>query len=140
MDKKIASILRTLVLACGLALSAGSVLVMVVSSELAVRMTAALGFGAGIIIILLSVLIAKFEILRGVLRHIQYLSQSSEYMARLLREITEVMKAIEEVELEEREERRKKGNNPGIKVSGEYREPLTAEEQELESAVRQFEV
>ncbi len=57
-------------------------------------------------------------------------------MARLLREITEVMKAIEEAEARERS---KDSQSKDSSSQMDY-EPITPEEQELESAVRQFEV
>jgi len=125
---------RVLILTCGLALCALGLAAMVASNELTVRLTAALVFAAGLVVILLSLLLLRFGVFVTVLRHVQYLTQSSEYMARLVREITEVMKAIEEAESEER-------RNPGRRKSGgsPYEDPLSEEERELESTVRQFE-
>jgi len=127
---------RVLLLACGIGLSAVSLLVMVSAGELAVRMTAALTFAAGLIILLLSMILFRFGVFVSVLRHIQYLTQNSEYMARLLREITEVMKAIEETETQERG---KNTQNRNADDQVDY-EPITPEERELEHTVRQFEL
>ena len=127
---------RVLLLACGIGLSAVSLLVMVSAGELAVRMTAALTFAAGLIILLLSMILFRFGVFVSVLRHIQYLTQNSEYMARLLREITEVMKAIEETETQERD---KSAQNRDASDQVDY-EPITPEERELEHTVRQFEL
>lgn len=127
---------RMLLPACGLGLSAVSVVVMVSAGELAVQMTAALTFAAGLIILLLSMILFRFGVFVSVLRHLQYLTQSSEYMARLLREITEVMRAIEEAET-----RPPSQDVQSKEVSSQMDyEPITPEEQELESAVRQFEL
>jgi len=127
---------RMLLLACGLGLSAVSVVVMVSAGELAVQMTAALTFAAGLIILLLSMILFRFGVFVSVLRHLQYLTQSSEYMARLLRDITEVMRAIEEAETRAPSQD-VKGKEDSSQM--DY-DPITPEERELESAVRQFEV
>ena len=127
---------RMLLPACGLGLSAVSVVVMVSAGELAVQMTAALTFAAGLIILLLSMILFRFGVFVSVLRHLQYLTQSSEYMARLLREITEVMRAIEEAEASQPSQ---DVQSKEVSSQMDY-EPITPEEQELESAVRQFEL
>jgi len=136
MKGKLARVGHVLILACGIGLSAVSVLVIVSAGDLAVRMTAALTFAAGLIIILLSMILLRFGVFGTLLRHLQYLTQCSEYMARLLREITEVMKEIEEAEARERSEDSQNKNSSSQK---DY-EPITPEERELESTVRQFEV
>ena len=136
MNGMLARVGRVLLLACGIGLSAVSLLVMVSAGELAVRMTAALTFAAGLIILLLSIILTRFGVFGAVLRHLQYLTQSSEYMARLLRDITEVMKAIEEAETQERG----KGAQRREAVDQMDYEPLTPEERELEHTVRQFEL
>ncbi len=136
MKGKLAAVGRVLILACGTGLSAVSVLVIVSAGDLAVQMTAALTFAAGLIIILLSMILLRFGVFGALLRHLQYLTQCSEYMARLLREITEVMKEIEEAETQERS---KDSQNKDSSSQMDY-EPITPEEQELESTVRQFEV
>lgn len=136
MKGKLAGVGRVLILACGTGLSAVSVLVIVSAGDLAVQMTAALTFAAGLIIILLSMILLRFGVFGTLLRHLQYLTQCSEYMARLLREITEVMKEIEEAEAQES---RKDSQSKNSSSQMDY-EPITPEEQELESAVRQFEV
>lgn len=136
MKGKLARVGRVLILACGIGLSAVSVLVIVSAGDLAVQMTAALTFAAGLIIILLSMILLRFGVFGTLLRHLQYLTQCSEYMARLLREITEVMKAIEEAEAQERS---KDSQSKDSSSQMDY-EPITPEERELESTVRQFEV
>ena len=136
MNGMLARVGRVLLLACGIGLSAVSLLVMISSGELAVRMTAALTFAAGLIILLLSIILTKFGVFGSVLRHLQYLTQSSEYMARLLRDITEVMKAIEQAETQEsRKDVQSKDTSDQI----DY-DPITPEERELEHTVRQFEL
>ena len=141
MKRKLARVGHVLVLACGIGLSAVSVLVIVSAGDLAVQMTAALTFAAGIIILLLSMILLRFGVFGTLLRHLQYLTQCSEYMARLLREITEVMKAIEEAEAQERSKNSQSKNSQSKDSSSQMDyEPITPEEQELESAVRQFEV
>ena len=136
MNGMLARVGRVLLLACGIGLSAVSLLVMISAGELAVRMTAALTFAAGLIILLLSMILMRFGVFGSVLRHLQYLTQSSEYMARLLRDITEVMKAIEEAETQERG---KGAQNRDASDQVDY-EPITPEERELEHTVRQFEL
>lgn len=136
MKGKLARVGRVLILACGIGLSAVSVLVIVSAGDLAVQMTAALTFAAGLIIILLSMILLRFGVFGTLLRHLQYLTQCSEYMARLLREITEVMKAIEESEAQECS---KDSQSKDSSSQMDY-EPITPEERELESTVRQFEV
>lgn len=136
MNAMLARLGRVLTLACGIGLSAVSLLVMVSAGEFAVRMTAALTFAAGIIIILLSMLLLRFRVFGTLLLHLQYLTQCSEYTARLLREITEVMKAIEEAETEERA-RKPEQKNSSSRM--DY-DPITPEERELEHTVRQFEL
>jgi|GEM_PF-5454123 hypothetical protein len=136
MKGKLARVGRVLILACGIGLSAVSVLVIVSAGDLAVQITAALTFAAGLIIILLSMILLRFAVFGTLLRHLQYLTQCSEYMARLLREITEVMKAIEEAEAQERS---KDSQSKDSSSQMDY-EPITPEERELESMVRQFEM
>ena len=136
MNGMLARVGRVLLLACGIGLSAVSLLVMVSAGELAVRMIAALTFAAGLIILLLSIILTRFGVFGAVLRHLQYLTQSSEYMARLLRDITEVMKAIEDAETQERG---KGAQRRDASDQMDY-EPLTPEERELEHTVRQFEL
>ena len=136
MNGMLARVGRVLLLACGIGLSAVSLLVMISAGELAIRMTAALTFAAGLIILLLSMILMRFGVFGSVLRHLQYLTQSSEYMARLLRDITEVMKAIEEAETQERG---KGAQNRDASDQVDY-EPITPEERELEHTVRQFEL
>jgi hypothetical protein len=99
-------------------------------------MTAALTFAAGLIILLLSIILTRFGVFGSVLRHLQYLTQSSEYMARLLRDITEVMKAIEQAETQES---RKDVQSKDASDQIDY-DPITPEERELEHTVRQFEL
>jgi hypothetical protein len=100
------SIGRIGVLAVGLALCGTGVFFMVTGSLVTERLMAALVLAAGTVIFILSNLSAKLDPLKMLLRNLQYLTQSTEYSARLLRDITEVMKNIEEVEEEERLERK----------------------------------
>ncbi len=144
MKQKLASIGRVLVLAVGLATAAVAVLVMVTSDDLAVRVTALVALSAGVIILLLAALIDKVSVFGQILRHVQYLTQSSQYTARLVHEITEVMRAIQEME---EEQQQNSGSKPGIKSSlsesssggGSYVDDFSAEELELASTVQQFE-
>ncbi|MBW7995959.1 MAG: hypothetical protein FVQ81_05175 [Candidatus Glassbacteria bacterium] len=136
MKQKLASIGRILVLAVGLATAAVAVLVMVTSDDLAVRVTALVALAGGVIILLLAALIDRVSVFGQILRHVQYLTQSSQYTARLVHEITEVMHAIQEMEEQQQ--------NPG-KISGGgnsgggLTEELSAEELELASTLQQFE-
>jgi uncharacterized membrane protein YgcG len=142
MKQKLAAIGRVLVLAVGLATVAVAVLVMVTSDDLAVRITALVALSAGVIILLLASLIDKVSVFGQILRHVQYLTQSSQYTARLVHEITEVMRAIQEME----EEQQRSGGNPasngggsGKGGGGSYVDDFSAEELELASTVHQFE-
>ena len=128
---------RILLLACGLGLAAVGVLVMVAADELSLRLTAALVFASGVIVLLLTLLYLRLAGFKTGLRHLQYMTQVSEYMARLLRDITEVMKASEEAEAEERARKENRKGGPGPRS---HAEPLTEMERELESTVRQFEL
>jgi hypothetical protein len=141
MKEKLASIGRILVLAVGLATIAVAVLVMVTSDVLTVRITALVALAAGVIILMLAALIDKVSLFTTILQHVQYLTQSSQYTARLVHEITEVMHAIQEME---EDELRNKGNSrskgsgsPG--GGGGYTDDLSAEELELASTLQQFE-
>ena len=140
MKQKLASIGRVLVLAVGLATAAVAVLVMVTSDDLAVRVTALVALSAGVIILLLAALIDKVSVFGQILRHVQYLTQSSQYTARLVHEITEVMRAIQEME---EEQQQNSGSKPGSSGEssggGSYVDDFSAEELELASTVRQFE-
>jgi len=133
MKKKLAVVGRILVLACGLSLAALSLVVMATAGEMAVRVTAAAVFAAGVIIVLLMLLVERLAIFSTMHRHLQYLAQNSQYTAGLLREITEVMRAIQE--MEEQGQKAK----PVRKKSQSYEDELTKEELALESTVRQFE-
>ena len=135
MKEKLAKIGKILVLASGLALCAGSLLVMVAAAELSMRLTGALVFAAGLIIILLALLVERFAIFKSLHRCLLYLTQNSQYTAGLLREITEVMKAIQE--MEQQQEQKKK--SPARKAASPYEADLTEDELALESTVRQFE-
>jgi hypothetical protein len=135
MKQKLASLGRVLVLAVGLATAAVAVLVMVTSGDLAVRITALVALAAGVIILMLAALIDKVSVFSQLLRHVQYLTQSSQYTARLVHEITEVMRAIQEMEEREQQRKGRSGGNPG----GAYEDELSAEELELAITVRQFE-
>lgn len=139
MKQKLAMIGRILVLAVGLAVAAVAVLVMVTSDQLSVRVTALVALAAGVIIILLAALIDRVSVFDQVLRHVQYLTQSSQFTARLVHEIAEVMHAIQEMEEEEQRRkgsgRSKQRGNPG----GGYDDDLSAEELELASTLQQFE-
>ncbi len=140
MKEKLAAIGRVLVLAVGLATAAVAVVVMVTSDDLAVRTTALVALAAGMIILLLAALIDKVSVFGQILRHVQYLTQSSQYTARLVHEITEVMRAIQEME----EEQQRSGGSPdkssgGSGGGGSYVDELSAEELELASTLRQFE-
>ena len=131
--QKLTRLGRPLLLASGLALAAMGLLVVVTSGELMHRLLAALVFASGVIVVLLGMLLSRADTFRLILRHVQYLTQSSEYTARLVREITEVMKAIEEAEAEQREQKQdKKAKADKAKEDGE--------DPEIEKAVRQFEV
>ena len=131
--QKLTRLGRPLLLASGLALAAMGLLVVVTSDELMHRLLAALVFASGVIVVLLGMLLSRMDTFRLILRHVQYLTQSSEYTARLVREITEVMKAIEEAEAEQREQKQGKKANAQKAKEDE-------EDPEIEKAVRQFEV
>ncbi len=140
MKQKLAAIGRVLVLAVGLATVAVAVLVMVTSDDLAVRITALVALSAGVIILLLAALIDKVSVFGQILRHVQYLTQSSQYTARLVHEITEVMRAIQEMEEEQQRSGGGTGNSDGAKGGGgSYVDDFSAEELELASTVHQFE-
>jgi hypothetical protein len=135
MSKLLEKAGRILLLAAGLGLAALGVLVMVTAAELALKLTAALVFASGIIILLLALIYLRLDGFKTSARYLQYLTQVAEYMARLVRDITEVMKAIEEAEAEERSKKEQhKGGNKSPS------DPVTEMERELESTVRQFEV
>ena len=140
MKEKLASIGRVLVLAVGLATAAVAVLVMVTSDDLAVRVTALVALAAAGVILLLAALIDKVGVFATILRHVQYLTQSSQYTARMVHEIAEIMQTIQR--MEEEEQRKKaagqpaKRGNPGGKS---YVDELSAEELELASTLQQFE-
>ena len=133
--KKLNRLGRPLLLASGLILVVMGLLVVVASDELLHRLLAALVFASGVIILLLGILLGRMDVFRQILRHVQYLTQSSEYTARLVREITEVMKAIEETEAEQ--SRQKKAQKSGSEKNGPAR---SEEDPEIDEAVQQFEV
>ena len=122
---------RALWLAAGTFLAVLGLLGIALGLSMAERLTGALVLGAGAVVLLLGFVFERMGVFITLLRHVQYLTQASEYTARLLREITEVMRAIQQAELEERKNRQ---NSPGRK--GDYPDP---EELEFEKAVRQFE-
>ena len=142
MKEKLASIGRVLVLAVGLATAAVAVLVMVTSDDLSVRVTALAALAAGVIILMLAALIDKVSVFSSILQHVQYLTQSSQYTARLVQEITEVMHAIQEMEEDELRKQasspKKSSGNPGSGGGG-YTDDLSAEELELATTLHQFE-
>jgi hypothetical protein len=126
------AVIRTLILASGLALVVAGFIVAAVSDDYTIRLLAALVFASGVVVLLLGALLSRMDVFKQILRHVQYLTQSSEYSARLVREITEVMKAIQAAEEEEREQKAAgKKKNPKAQVK---------EDPEIEKAVRQFEV
>ncbi|MFC1614166.1 hypothetical protein ACFL5K_02595 [Gemmatimonadota bacterium] len=129
---KLAGVSNTLILASGLVLVVAGFMVAAVSDDLTIRLLAALVFASGVVVLLLGTLLSRMDIFRQILRHVQYLTQSSEYSARLVREITEVMKAIQAAEEEEREE--KAAGKTGNSKAREKEDP------EIEKAVKQFEV
>jgi len=133
--KKLNRLGRPLLLASGLGLIAMGLLVIAVPGELLHKLLAALVFASGVIILLLGILLSRMDVFRLILRHVQYLTQSSEYTARLVREITEVMKAIEEAEAEESRQKtaRESGNAKDAAAQSK-------EDPEIDEAVRQFEV
>ena len=124
---------RVLWLAAGAFLCVLGLLALVVQKELAERLSGALVLGCGVMVLLLGFLLEKMAVFALMLRHVQYLTQASEYTSRLLREITEVMKAIEESEAEERS-KKQKGNPKRASKSTEE------EDKEIDKAVRQFEL
>jgi|SaaInl7_200m_RNA_FD_contig_21_167173_length_605_multi_6_in_0_out_0_1 hypothetical protein len=139
MKQKLASIGRVLVLAVGLATAAVAVLVMVTSDDLAVRITALVALAAGVIILMLAALIDKVSVFGQILRHVQYLTQSSQYTARLVHEITEVMRAIQEMEEQQQNSSGGTDSSTTTGGSGSYVDDFSAEELELASTVHQFE-
>ncbi len=122
---------RALWLAAGTFLSVLGVLGVALGIGMLERLTGALVLGVGTVVLLLGFMFERLAVFTPLLRHVQYLTQASEYTARLLREITEVMRSIQQAELEER---KTKQANPGHK--GDFPD---AEELEFEKAVRQFE-
>ena len=140
MKEKLASISRVLVLAVGLATAAVAVLVMVTSDDLSVRVLSLVALAGGVIILLLAALIDKVSVFGTILQHVQYLTQSSQYTARLVHEITEVMRAIQEMEEDERRNKGNKAQSRGpAKSSGGFTDELSAEELELATTLHQFE-
>ena len=138
---------RVLILATGLALCAVSLLVVVASGDLAVRMLAGLGIAAGVIILLLQALVQRFSVFSELLSHVQYLSQSSEYTARQVRDISEVMQDIQRSETTQRSgggtidpKDIEQHSAVGRTKLAEKPIILSPEELELENAVKQFEV
>lgn len=123
---------RTGLLLAGLALAAMAVVGMFSGTELYLRLLAAILLAGALLIVGLAVFLRRLEVFDLILRHLEYLTQASEYNARLLREITEVMRAIEEAELESG------GDGKQKKKSGEAQR--AKEDQEIEKAVRQFEI
>lgn len=122
---------RVLWLTAGAFLCVLGLLGLALQPELSARLTGALVLGSGAVVLLLGFLLEKMAAFANLLRHVQYLTQASEYTSRLLREITEVMRAIQAAE----EEERKRGGNPGKKRN----DHPDAEELEFDKAVRQFE-
>jgi hypothetical protein len=135
MSFDFAKVGRTLLLAAGTLLTALGLVSMVVGSDLNLRLVAALVFASGIVLLLLAVVLDRLSVFSSILRHVQYLTQASEYTARLLREITEVMRAIQTAEAEERKKKQTGRKGRGTKGAGE----LDEEELEIDRAVRQFE-
>ena len=129
---KLAGIGRTLLLTSGLALVVPGLMVVLASEDLLQRLLALLVFASGVVVLLLGMLLERMDVFKQVLRHVQYLTQSSQYSARLVREIAEVMKAIQAAEEEERERKAE-----GKKKSGKAQDK---ENPEIDKAVRQFEV
>ena len=129
--QKLTRLGRPLLLASGLALAAMGLLVVVTSGELVHRLLAALVFASGVIVVLLGMLLSRADTFRLILRHVQYLTQASEYTSRLVHEITEVMKSIEETEAEEREQKKRE--------KAQAQKAEVKEDLEIEKAVRQFE-
>lgn len=123
---------RVLWLAVGSFLCMLGLLALLVLKAPAERLTGALVLGCGTVVLLLGFLLEKMTVFALMLRHVQYLTQASEYTSRLLREITEVMRSIQAAEAEEQ---KGKGKNPGKKPT---RAP-DAEDIEFEKTLRQFE-
>ena len=93
---------------------------------------AALVLAAGMVIFQLSSMAAKLDPLKLLLRNLQYLTQSTEYSARLLRDITEVMKNIEEAEEEERLEKKKQQQ--------EIKKEVVKPDKDIDQAMQQFDL
>ena len=126
------SIGRIGILAVGLALCGTGVFFMITGNLVTERLMAALVLAAGMVIFILSNLAAKLEPLKLLLRNLQYLTQSTEYSARLLRDITDVMKNIQEVEEEERLERKKQQQ--------EMKQEAVKVDKDIDQAMQQFDL
>jgi len=137
MKQKLAKLGSLLPFICGMALSAGAVLVVAAGGDLSLLLNAALVFASGLVVMLLSLVFMRLGVFSSLLRHLEYLTQVSEYMARLVREITEVMKAIEEAEQQQQAQKEQRKGSTGQET---VFEPISEEEKEIEKAVRQFEL
>ena len=78
---------RALWLAAGTFLAVLGVLGIALGLSMAERLTGALVLGAGAMVLLLGFVFERMSVFITLLRHVQYLTQASEYTARLLREI-----------------------------------------------------
>ncbi len=129
--QKLAGLGRTVLLVSGLGLAVVGILTVVASNDPMNRLLAVLVFASGVIVVLLGMMVTRMGVFKQILRHVQYLTQSSEYTSRLVHEITEVMKAIEEAEAEEREQKKRE--------KAQVQKTEAKEDLEIEKAVRQFE-